>query len=37
VDQITPWWRSVDTQRSGKEPTEPPAMTLPKSIPWPLD
>ena len=37
VDQITPWWRSVDMQRSGKEPTEPPAMTLPKSIPWPLD
>jgi len=37
VERVTPWWRDVDTQRSRKAPAEPPAMTLPKSIPWPLD
>ena len=37
IDRVTPWWRSVDMLRSSKEPAEPPAMTLPKSIPWPLD
>ncbi len=37
VDRVTPWWRTVDMPRSDKSPVEPPAMTLPKAIPWPLD
>ena len=37
ADRVTPWWRTVDMPRSGNVPVEPPAMTLPKSIPWPLD
>ena len=31
VDSVTPWWRGVDT------PELAPAMTLPKSMPWPVD
>jgi L-ascorbate metabolism protein UlaG (beta-lactamase superfamily) len=31
VDTVTPWWRGVDT------PEQAPAMTLPKSMPWPVD
>jgi L-ascorbate metabolism protein UlaG (beta-lactamase superfamily) len=37
VDGVTPWWRGVDTPRQSKARTEPPTMTLPKSVPWPLD
>jgi len=37
AERVTPWWRNVDVIESGKAPPEPPAMTLPKSIPWPLD
>ena len=35
---VEPWWRSVDAIR-GIEPKvdRPPAITLPKSVPWPLD
>ena len=31
ADGVTPWWRGVDTQPAM------PAMTLPKSMPWPSD
>jgi len=37
VDRVTPWWRAADAPRSGTAPPETPALTLPKSIPWPLD
>jgi hypothetical protein len=37
VDRVMPWWRTVDMRRSSEIPAEPPTMTLPKSIPWPLD
>jgi L-ascorbate metabolism protein UlaG (beta-lactamase superfamily) len=33
----TPWWRAVDTPRSDRKHIEAPAMTLPASMPWPLD
>jgi L-ascorbate metabolism protein UlaG (beta-lactamase superfamily) len=36
-DGVTPWWRAVDAPYANGPATEPPAMTLPKSIPWPLD
>jgi L-ascorbate metabolism protein UlaG (beta-lactamase superfamily) len=37
VDRVMPWWRAVDMPRSREAPAEPPTMTLPRSIPWPLD
>ena len=37
VDGVTPWWREVDSRRRGTPAAEPPAMTLPKSMPWPVD
>ena len=36
VDGVTPWWRAVDGAR-GSTPQEPVPMTLPKSMPWPVD
>ena len=35
--RLSPWWRDVDTLPSRKGPAEPPEITLPNSIPWPLD
>jgi hypothetical protein len=37
VDRVTPWWRAVDAPERDKAPAAPPAMTLPKSMPWPFD
>jgi len=37
ADRVTPWWRTVDMPRLSEAPAEPPAMTLPKSMPWPID
>ena len=35
---VLPWWRGVDKPGTGKAAAEPPpAMTLPKSMPWPVD
>jgi L-ascorbate metabolism protein UlaG (beta-lactamase superfamily) len=34
----TPWWRAVDAiELPAEPPVEAPAMTLPKSMPWPVD
>jgi L-ascorbate metabolism protein UlaG (beta-lactamase superfamily) len=35
VEGVTPWWREVD--RPGQAPAAPEAMSLPKSMPWPVD
>jgi hypothetical protein len=37
ADRVTPWWRAVDAPEPGELPAESPALTLPKSLPWPLD
>ena len=37
VDAVTPWWRGVDAGESSAAPVEPEPMTLPKSMPWPVD
>ena len=37
VDGVTSWWRGVDTPQRSEARNESPAMTLPKSVPWPLD
>ncbi len=37
VDGVTPWWRGVDSVDAGALPTEQAPMTLPKSMPWPVD
>ncbi len=35
---VTPWWRGVDRQEVRPAPQEEaPPMTLPKSMPWPVD
>jgi len=35
ADGVMPWWRGVDTP--GAAPVDAPAMTMPKSMPWPVD
>jgi L-ascorbate metabolism protein UlaG (beta-lactamase superfamily) len=37
ADRVTPWWRAVEAPQRGKPARELPAVTLPKSVPWPLD
>jgi L-ascorbate metabolism protein UlaG (beta-lactamase superfamily) len=37
VEGVVPWWRAVDTAAREGPAVEPPAMTLPKSMPWPVD
>ena len=34
---LLPWWRSVDAMQGTGQPAEPAPMTLPKSMPWPVD
>ena len=34
---VTPWWRAVEAAAEHAAPAPTPAMTLPKSMPWPLD
>ena len=37
AERVTPWWRSVDASVKKVKIGEPDAMTLPKSMPWPID
>ena len=40
AEAVTPWWREVDARRRGKAavPAQAPEpMSLPKSMPWPVD
>ena len=37
AEEAAPWWRAADADLRGKPSTDSPAMTLPKSMPWPLD
>ncbi len=38
VEGVVPWWRGVDRARQpDAPPDEPVPMTLPKSMPWPVD
>jgi L-ascorbate metabolism protein UlaG (beta-lactamase superfamily) len=37
AEAVTPWWREVDARGRGKVPAEPAPMTMPKSMPWPVD
>ena len=37
VDGVTPWWRGVDVPGRDETPAAPPAMSLPKTMPWPVD
>jgi L-ascorbate metabolism protein UlaG (beta-lactamase superfamily) len=34
---VTPWWREVDVPQPRQPPSETPAITLPKAMPWPFD
>jgi L-ascorbate metabolism protein UlaG (beta-lactamase superfamily) len=37
AEAVTPWWRGVDTAGAGARHAEEPALTMPKSMPWPVD
>jgi L-ascorbate metabolism protein UlaG (beta-lactamase superfamily) len=37
VEGVTPWWRGVDAGTVGEAVVDAPPMTLPKSMPWPVD
>ena len=37
VDSVTPWWRGVDARQRDAGPGEAEPITLPKSMPWPVD
>jgi L-ascorbate metabolism protein UlaG (beta-lactamase superfamily) len=37
VHTATPWWREVDLPQPRQRSSEPPAITLPKAMPWPFD
>jgi hypothetical protein len=34
---LLPWWRSVDALQDVERAADPTPMTLPKSMPWPVD
>jgi L-ascorbate metabolism protein UlaG (beta-lactamase superfamily) len=35
--KLAPWWRALDSIEPQRKPSEVPAMTLPKAMPWPFD
>jgi L-ascorbate metabolism protein UlaG (beta-lactamase superfamily) len=37
VEGVVPWWRAVDAKAGTSPAAEPVPMTLPKSMPWPVD
>lgn len=37
IETVTPWWREVDAVGAADPPNDEPAMTLPRSMPWPVD
>jgi hypothetical protein len=37
AERVEPWWRVVDQTARGPEPKTSAAISLPKSMPWPID
>jgi L-ascorbate metabolism protein UlaG (beta-lactamase superfamily) len=37
AERVEPWWRVVDQTARGPEPKRSAAISLPKSMPWPID
>jgi L-ascorbate metabolism protein UlaG (beta-lactamase superfamily) len=37
ADGVQPWWRAVDRTAQGPEPDAQAAISLPKTMPWPID
>ena len=37
AERVEPWWRVVDQTARGPEPDTSAAISLPKSMPWPID
>jgi len=37
AEGIEPWWRAVDQAPRAPEPDAPQAITVPQSMPWPID
>jgi len=36
AESVTPWWRGIDAPGRGR-PADTPVLTMPKSVPWPID
>jgi len=34
---VTPWWRGVEDSAGGQRRFAAPTLSLPKSVPWPMD
>ncbi len=37
AEGVEPWWRAVDQAPRAPEPDAPQAITVPESMPWPID
>ncbi|HXD42636.1 MAG TPA: MBL fold metallo-hydrolase [Ramlibacter sp.] len=37
AENVTPWWRGIDTPERGVRPADASELTMPKSVPWPID
>jgi L-ascorbate metabolism protein UlaG (beta-lactamase superfamily) len=37
AERVTPWWRAASGDARGATALPPPTLTLPRSMPWPLD
>jgi L-ascorbate metabolism protein UlaG (beta-lactamase superfamily) len=37
AEAVKPWWRDVDAVKQGRRSVAKPVMSMPKSMPWPLD
>ena len=37
AEAVEPWWREVDATAQDAEPETPVAVSLPKTMPWPMD
>jgi hypothetical protein len=37
AERVEPWWRVVDQTARRPEPEKPAPISLPKSMPWPID
>jgi len=37
AEGVEPWWRAVDQALRAPEPEAPQAITVPESMPWPID
>jgi len=37
AEEVTPWWRGIDSPERAARPADVSVQTMPKSVPWPID